>query len=310
MRRYIPRGGAMVEVTTRTVQARHLLRPCEESCSLIRGVLGRALTLYPSIKVFGYWFLSNHYHMLLWAPDTQTLSLFMTHLNGNIAKEIGRLHGWRQKFWGRRYRAIVVCDSEAMIERLVYLLSQGCKEGLIDRPSAWPGVTCVRALREGTPDVGRWHDRSERHRREHTGETLDADDCSTVYSIPLAPLPCWAKRSVAWRKRRISSILSGIVRLTARINRDLRRRPLGVAAAICRPASFRPPKFSAAPAPACHASTDEVRKRFLMRYFRFVDRCRRATRILREGHPRNGMGFPRGAFVPRLPLVRLTQLAA
>lgn len=300
----------MVEVTCRTVQARNLLRPCEKSCDLIRGVLGRALALYPSIKVFGYWFLSNHYHMLLWAPDTHALSLFMTHLNGNIAKEIGRLHGWRQKFWGRRYRAIVVCDRQAMVERLVYLLSQGCKEGLIDRPSAWPGVTCVRAMREGTPDSGRWHDRSERHRREHSGERLDDEDCSTVYSIPLAPLPCWAKRSDAWRKKRVASILSGIVRLTARTNRHLRRRPLGVPAVLSRPASFRPPRFAAAPAPLCHATTDEIRARFLTRYFRFLDRCRRATRNLREEHPRNGTGFPRGAFVPRLPLLRHTQLAA
>ena len=31
----------------------------------------------------------------------------MSFVNSNLAKKVGRLHRWRERFWGRRYRAIV-----------------------------------------------------------------------------------------------------------------------------------------------------------------------------------------------------------
>src|SRR5690242_7802871 len=46
------------------------------------------------------------------------------------ACEAGRLVDWREKFWSRRYRAIVVSGEEgAQRERLKYVLSHGAKEG-------------------------------------------------------------------------------------------------------------------------------------------------------------------------------------
>ena len=48
----------------------------------------------------------------------------MEYLDGNLAKEAGRLHGWREKFWGRPYAHVVVSDEpEAQEQRLRYLLS-------------------------------------------------------------------------------------------------------------------------------------------------------------------------------------------
>jgi hypothetical protein len=44
--RYIPEGGALVEVTCRTVQSRFLLRPGPELNDLVVGVFGRAQRLY------------------------------------------------------------------------------------------------------------------------------------------------------------------------------------------------------------------------------------------------------------------------
>ena len=63
------------------------------------------------------------------AYDAQQLSRFVGYFEGKIAKEAGRLHNWRGKFWARRFRPIVVSDEpDAQVERLRYLLSQGCKE--------------------------------------------------------------------------------------------------------------------------------------------------------------------------------------
>jgi hypothetical protein len=50
-------------------------------------------------------------------------------------------HGWKEKIWSRRFQAIVTSSEEgAQVERLRYVLSHGCKEGLVARLAEWPGV--------------------------------------------------------------------------------------------------------------------------------------------------------------------------
>ena len=65
--RYIPEGGALVEVTCRTIHGRFLLTPSPELREIIVGVLARARRLYP-VEVCGLVFLSNHFHLLLVVP--------------------------------------------------------------------------------------------------------------------------------------------------------------------------------------------------------------------------------------------------
>src|SRR6185436_11147290 len=102
--RFIPEGGALVEVTCRTVQSRFLLRPSPELNEVILGVLGKAQSLYP-IDLVAYVWLSNHFHLLLWVEDAQRLAKFMEYLNGNLAREVSRATGWTDKIWSRRYQA-------------------------------------------------------------------------------------------------------------------------------------------------------------------------------------------------------------
>jgi hypothetical protein len=45
--RYIPEGGAVVEVTCRTIHSRFLLSPGPEPNDIIVGVLARAQRMYP-----------------------------------------------------------------------------------------------------------------------------------------------------------------------------------------------------------------------------------------------------------------------
>ena len=73
----------------------------------IVGVLARAAERY-DVGVCSFIYLSNHCHLLLRPKDAAELAAFMYYLYSNIAREAGRLHGWREKFWGRRYRAVPV----------------------------------------------------------------------------------------------------------------------------------------------------------------------------------------------------------
>src|SRR5215203_1404529 len=123
--RYIPEGGALVEVTCRTIQSRFLLRPSPELDDIVVGVLGRAQRMHP-IRLCQFSFVSNHFHLILDVDDACQLSCFMQYLNSNLAREVGRLVGWGDKIWARRYQAIVISnEAAAQIERLTYALAHG-----------------------------------------------------------------------------------------------------------------------------------------------------------------------------------------
>src|SRR5262245_16023389 len=148
------------EVTIRTVQGRLLLQPSPATNEAILGVLGRAQKLY-GMTIHAVVVLSNHMHLLVSPTDGRQLALFMGHVNSNTAREVGRLVDWKEKFWGRRYQAIPVTDEPAaQIGRLRYLLEQGVKEGLVEHPFDWPGVSSARALAEGDAMSGIWFDRA------------------------------------------------------------------------------------------------------------------------------------------------------
>jgi REP element-mobilizing transposase RayT len=124
--RYVPEERTLVEVTTRTVHGRYLLRPSPLLNLVIIGVLARLVKRY-GVRCIGFAFLSSHYHLLLEVDDVRQLARFMGAFNSKLAREIGRLTGWREKIWSRRYQAIVVSrEDAAQIARLKYILSQGC----------------------------------------------------------------------------------------------------------------------------------------------------------------------------------------
>src|SRR4030095_4563583 len=110
--RFVPEGGALVEVTCRTIHSRFLLRPGPVLNEIVVGVLGRAQRKYPT-RVCGYVFASNHLHLILDVDNAHQLCCFMRYVNSNLARKVGRLVGWHDKIWSRRYQALVVSPEEA-----------------------------------------------------------------------------------------------------------------------------------------------------------------------------------------------------
>ena len=91
--RFVPEQ-SIVEVTTRTLQGRLLLKPSPELNELILGIVGKAQALY-GMAIHAFAFLSTHAHFLLSPTDAGQLAVFMQFINANVAKEVGRLHCWR-----------------------------------------------------------------------------------------------------------------------------------------------------------------------------------------------------------------------
>ena len=289
-----------MEITIRTIQSRLLLRPSPELNEIVRGVLGRALSLY-DVKLAAFSVMSNHIHLLVTPANGKELADFMGYVNGNLSKEVGRLHDWTGTLWDRRYRAINVVDDDAQVARLRYLLSQGCKEGFVDRPADWPGANCVEALLGGTTMTGTWIDRTARYEACRRGEEVAAEAFEERYPVTLTPLPCWRELSEDEYRHRCGDLVADIERETATRNAKLGRKPLGAAWVMAQNPHDRPLNSSKSPAPRVHASTKKARKLFMAACRRFVDGFRRAADLLKQGH--REVEFPLYSFPPGAPFV-------
>ena len=298
--RYIPPGGALVEVTCRTIQGRLLLRPSAGLNDVIRGVLARAARR-SEVPIHAPAFLSNHYHLLLSVTDAQQLAEFMNYLNSNLAREAGRLARWREKFWGGRFQAVIVSDEEeAQVARLSYVLAQGVKEGLVASPFDWPGVHCAQALTEGTPLSGRWHDRTLESGARRKGIPIEPEAFMEHEELQLTPLPCWESIPPEEYRARVLQLIDAIEHDARRLQEETGKAPLG-ADAVCRQNPHHEPnRIKKGPAPLVHAVAPAVRRSLRKAYFAFRKAYRYAAHRLRAGA--TDFEFPVGAFPPRLPI--------
>ncbi|MDX1535116.1 MAG: transposase [Thermoplasmata archaeon] len=288
-----------MEVTTRTVHGRFLLRPSRDLNDQIVGILARASKRY-DVGIVDFGAMSNHMHLLLVVESARCLASFMSYVNGNIAKEAGRLHGWREKFWGRRYRAVVVSEEpEAQIGRLRYLLAQGCKEGLVRKPTEWPGANGTEALMKGSRLQGWWFDRALAYEARRRGERPGKYEFANREVLTLVPLPCWADLSLEERQRRARELVREIERETRDRLAEQELSPLGVRRILRQNPHDAPSRPSRSPAPRFHAATWGARKALELAFLEFRLWYEEASAALRAG-ARN-VAFPPGSFPPRLP---------
>lgn len=253
------------EITIRTMQSRFLLRPSRRVNELILGVMAKAQRHY-AVPLHGYAVLSNHITLLVTAPDAPTLADFMGFIDSNIAREVGRRHQWREKFWGRNYRSIPVVDPESQVKRMAYLLGQGCKEGLVATPYDWPGVHCARALVSGEPDVGLWIDRTRAYRLRRRAGKVSQAEVSERLPVLLSPLPVWADRSPEAYQRTCKKLIQKVVERS----RQLHHQTVGRDKILRQSPHAAPPSTARSPAPSCHASSRATFMRFRKRYWEFV----------------------------------------
>ena len=293
----------MVEVTTRTLQGRHLLRPSPEVNQTILGVLGRAQRR-TEMGICAFNFLSNHYHILLRPESALQLSEFMGFVNGNIARKVGRLHDWRDRMWSRRYQHIIVSDEpEAQIARLKYVLAQGVKEGLVAKPEDWPGAHCVGQLVSGNPQIygGVWRDQTAEYNARRAGKVLQPEEFLFREVFELRPLLCFEGASWSERRDHARALVKEIEHSARQRFRETGKRPLGAKKILLQVPEFRPEHLEHSPAPACHAASIEHYRQLRREYWEFLAAYREASERLKQGLP--DPVFPPGSFPPRLPYV-------
>ena len=281
----------------RTVHGRLLLRPSAAVNDLVAGVIGRAQKKY-GMRIHALAVLSNHWQGILSPDSPQQLAAFMNHVCGNIAREIGRLHEWREKFWARRYRSIVVSHEEdAQVGRLAYILGQGVKEGLVERPQQWPGVHCAQPLLAGVDLEGTWFDRTAEYQARRRGDDNTAADFATAERVVFSPLPCWAMLEPATYRQRVAGLVDRVIEEGRRLRDG--RPVLGKKTVLAQHPHDKPLHSDRSPAPAVHAATKAIRVMLRAAYWQFLAAFREAAHRLRHGD--RLVRFPLGAFPPPLP---------
>jgi hypothetical protein len=297
--RFIPEH-SLVEITTRTLHGRLLLKPSPELTNLILGVIGKAQYLY-GMTIHAFVFLSTHAHFLLSPASAGQLARFMQFVNANVAKEAGRLHVWPERLWSRRYRAIVVVDEQAAHARLRYILAHGAKEGLVGSSASWPGPNCVDALTTGELLRGTWLDRSAEFKARERGETVLPAQFATTFDVHLAPLPCLQHLTSDERQAHCRRVVAEIKARAEADNREKGRQPMGVAAILAQDPHSKPATTDRSPAPFVHATHDSTVQEFRAAYTAFFDAFRAGGRRLLERAGELRELFPLWAFPPPLP---------
>lgn len=295
--RHLP-GPELVEITSRAIQRRFLLRPSPLVNAIIIGALARAQRRY-GMKVCYCVYLSNHAHLLLWPDNAQHMANFMRYAHSKIAKELGRIHHWRGGLFEHRYTSIPLSEEpELQIVRLRYLLSQGCKEGLVASPRHWPGVTAVKALTKGESLDGIWIDRTGQYRARECGRDAPDREYTTPERLEITPLPCWHALTEPQRQTKVRTIIREIEE-EAGGTRVLGRQAILRQDPHAAPKSH-PPRT---PAPRFHAIESDVR-RALEWAFRILTReYQQAAQDLALGRE---AVFPSGCFLPAGRFLPLT----
>ena len=267
--RFQDKPSTMYFVTDRCFQGRFLLRPSPKANAIIIGVLAHAEARF-DIELHNHCFMSNHFHLLVTAPSAAELAAFMQYVKSNLARRLGRLHGWKGKFWESRYSARPVIDEGAAIERMKYIFSNGVKENLVTHVRYFPGVHAHDDLVDGRILRGVWVNRTATRR---TGQTV-----IERHTLRCAKLPFLAHLTDS-EYRKLMVDLSKEVHAQL----DPNRRVLGQAKILNADPHSRGKALKRRPQPICHSTCPTLKRAFRAAYKAFVTAYREAYAQFKEG---------------------------
>jgi len=295
LRRHAP--GTYYLVTTRCHQARFFLRPGPALNQAVLEWLARAQRPYPGVYIHALCVMSNHLHLLV--RDTRgELAGWASYFLGNLARAVNGIRERRGVVFERRYAAEPVLDEVALLDRLVYVVTNPVKAGLSEESRQWPGVMLWAAGEEPEQREVSWIDRGPYrracHRAKKRGEAPpDPERFRTSGTLVLHPLVgCRPAEAIEAREHELAS---GRERSG--------RRAMTREEVLGQDWHAAPPRAKRSPRPACHTSERGLRQAFLEGFREFVESFRQASAQWREGC--RDVLFPPWSYPPGCPLVPL-----
>ena len=290
------------------IQGRYLLRPGPTFNARFIGVVAKAQELCGA-TIHGFVALSSHWHCLATYESPKQMASFHCHLGTHVSKEAGKLHDWSDSIFNRRYNHVEL-SGEAAVDRarLKYLLSQGCKEGLVASPLDWPGPSSTWSLVSGEPLIGDWVDRTALSKAVEKGEDATEDDFVERLEVKLSPMCSMAHLSAEQYRREILEIVREVEAETAAMHREAGTEPLGVERILAQDPHFRPTEEpERRRRPWVHAIDPDLRKQMKEALVFIAMAYRKAADRLKDGDRQ--AQFPVFTFPPGLPFVMPSSLS-
>jgi REP element-mobilizing transposase RayT len=300
LRRQAP--GQYYLITTRCHQARFFLRPDKNLNLAVLEWLTRAQRQFPEVRLLAVCVMSNHLHLVVHDQASQ-LAAWASYFLGNLARAVNRLRERSGVCFERRYSAEPILDDEALVDRLVYTVTNPVAAGLCSRTDQWPGVVLFArgSRREEIPVswTNRDQERQERARARRRGEAPPGSETFRVESN-LVIDPLLTERDGSGDAGLIVEIEAREAELAAE-RRKAGIRTLGSARVLAQSWHAAPRHPKRGQRPLCHATIPALRAAFRQAFRAFVDLFREASNCLREGV---SIAFPDWSFPPGRPLVR------
>ena len=302
LRRHEP--GQHYLVTTRCHQARFFLRPDREFNDALLEWLARAQQHFPLLRMLAVCVLSNHLHLVVRDEDGE-LAAWASYFLGHLARAVNRIRGRSGCCFERRYSAEPILDDEALLDRLVYVVTNPVKAGLCKRVQDWPGVVLFAPDGEAREIPVSWVDRNPRRfariRARLRGESPPKDDAFRVQgSLVIDPLPSTdASRCDA---EAVGAAIEARERELGEERRRAGRKTLGRKRVLSQSWRSAPRQPKRSPRPLCHAADPNLRRRFREGFDEFVSLFSEASERFRLGQ--TNVSFPDWCYPPGLPLIR------
>jgi REP element-mobilizing transposase RayT len=213
--RYL-QSGMIYHVISKTLRGQFLLAPKKGVSSLCGGVVAMARQNWPEVKLYGFAFMSNHIHLMV-SGRSDEVSCFVGFIKREISRRLGQRYKLPGSFWHQRFVATALPTEESTVKCLKYILSQGVKEDLVERPEHWPGLHCAKYLMLGARIKAEWLDATLYHRaktvqsRLARKKKLNKSDFIQRLDLTADALPCWAHLSIAARRVHVTALVAEII---------------------------------------------------------------------------------------------------
>ena len=290
----------LMDICNRTVQGLSLLSPDGTFNALVVGALAKAQEDFP-VALHGGAMMGDHWHLLITPDDVEQQAGFVGAFTRRLSLIAGRRHDWQGPIFVERYKALEVsAEDEAQVRRLKYVLSNGCKEGLVSSPLEWPGVPFAAAMLGDRVLKGLWIDREALYEARRRGEQVSELDFAEEVEVVLEPLPCWAHLSRDAYGRAVRELIDGIEAETAASHAVEGTSPAG-AEAVRSANPWTRRTLEKVVASSVSAASTGMWKALLDGYQDRVTAYRVASERFRSGL--RDTVFPPNCFPPALPFV-------
>jgi len=240
------------------------MTPSEEVVDIVGGVIAKYQETH-KIKIFSLTVLSNHYHILCNAPESN-LWEFAKDVNKEVARRINRHIKREGVFWGRRYDDNIVIEDIDALEGLLYVTTNPTKHGLVEQPKSWPGLNTYFALTTGRLSsyyFTNWTTYSKAKRRAQiTGEKVSIRDHQSKHLLKISPIPLYDTNCLKEQAKIITPLIKERAEKLAEERRKAGKGFLGRKKILAQSPFEHPHEVNKTPRPSCYTKSPSAKRQF------------------------------------------------